>query len=224
MSGRLEVGFRVGVWVSGFVLGRLADDIAEDVQPDSEPDEQWPGQSEQPQEFEHIGERGSSVLNVWRGLAVAVRETVLDSLCGQIPQKQVPSRVAAYKTMALGTDDHQVTLAVGTVVVVFSFVVLSVPWYYALIAGMLVSGFTEFVIKEVPPDTDEYDPEQYRLWAAADDSEPETEETDPIEKLREQYARGELDEEEFERRVEEQLATETADADDQTDRDVLTER
>jgi hypothetical protein len=129
--------------------------------------------------------------------------------------------------MALGTDDHAVTLVVGTAVVLISFVVLSVPWYYALIAGMLISGFTEFVIKEVPPDTDEYDPEQYRLWAAADDSvtavEPETEEADPIEKLREQYARGELGEEEFERRVEKLLETETADAAEQTEPDRITE-
>lgn len=57
----------------------------------------------------------------------------------------------------LGSDDHWVTLVVATIIVVGLYGVFSVPWYWALVAGMIVSGVLEFAIKEVPPDTDAYD-------------------------------------------------------------------
>jgi hypothetical protein len=130
----------------------------------------------------------------------------------------------AGQQMASGPTDHPFTLVVGTVVVVLSFVVFSMPWYYALIAGMLVSGLTEFAIREVPADTEDYDPEQYRLWAAADENKTvtsaEAESEAAIEQLRERYAQGELSDEEFERKVEELLAT---DATEDAEREVLTE-
>jgi hypothetical protein len=126
--------------------------------------------------------------------------------------------------MAPESSDHRFTLVVGTAVAVLSYFALSMPWYYALIAAMIVSGLTEFAIKEVPPDTDDYDPKQYQLWAAADGKKTtasaETEPAEPIKQLRERYARGELDDEEFEQKVEKLLET---DGTDETERELLTE-
>jgi hypothetical protein len=126
--------------------------------------------------------------------------------------------------MPRGIDDHTFTIAVGTIVAVGSYAVLRIPWYHALIAAMIVSGVLELAIKEVPPDTDEYDPGQYQLWAAADDekndpgsAETETHADDSLDALRSRYARGEITEEQFERNVEALLETESVD-DPETER------
>jgi hypothetical protein len=111
------------------------------------------------------------------------------------------------------------------------YVVLQIPWYHALIAAMVVSGVIEFAIKEDPPDTDEYDPAQDQLWAAADSekndtgpAETETHMEDPLNALRNGYARGELTEKQFERTVETLLETESMDDAERTEqaRDLLT--
>ena len=136
----------------------------------------------------------------------------------------------------LGSDDHWFTLAVASIIVVVSYGVYSVPWYWALTIGMIVSGILEFAIKEIPPDTDEYNPNQYQLWDkgfgdSQDSSESTgrgtgTETDESIGVLRTRYARGDITDEQFERKVEKLLETESLD--EPTDRekaqDVLTER
>lgn len=67
----------------------------------------------------------------------------------------------------LGSNDHWFTLLVASTIVVVSYVAFSVPWYWALVVGMVVSGVLEFAIEEIPPETDKYDPDQYRLWDEA---------------------------------------------------------
>jgi hypothetical protein len=134
--------------------------------------------------------------------------------------------------MPRGIDDHPFTIVVGTVVAIGSYLVFSIPWYHALIAAMIVSGILEFAIKEVPPDSDEYDPAQYQLWAAADaqkdttvSAEAETDVDDPLDSLRDRYARGEITEEEFEQKAETLLETELIAEPEQTEdsEDILTE-
>ena len=136
----------------------------------------------------------------------------------------------------LGSDDHWFTLAVASIIIGVSYGVYSVPWYWALTIGMIVSGILEFAIKEIPPDTDEYNPNQYQLWDKGfGDSQDSSEstgrgtgtETDgSIGALRTRYARGEITDEQFEQKVEKLLETESLD--EPTDRekaqDVLTER
>lgn len=119
----------------------------------------------------------------------------------------------------LGSEDHWFTVVVATIIVVVSFVIFSVPWYWALIIGMIVSGIIEFAIKEIPPNPDAYDSNEYQLWEKAfGDSQNDTEnpiagtgtDTDePLETLRDRYARGELTDKQFEQKVEKLLETES---------------
>jgi len=136
----------------------------------------------------------------------------------------------------LGSDDHWFTLVVASIIVVVSYGVFSVPWYWALIIGMIVSGVIEFAIKEIPPDTDEYNPNQYQLWDRGfGDSQNSSESTvrgttmdtdGSIEALRSRYARGEITDEQFERKVEKLLETESLDEPREREKaqDILTER
>lgn len=115
-------------------------------------------------------------------------------------------------------DDHPVSLVAGFVTVTGVYVLTPAVWYAALIAGMVVSGVLEFAIKEVPPDTDEYDPEQYPLWAAPDSGSTlsnsrNTDSTDAaLSTLQERYASGELSDAEFENKVERLLESDRDDA------------
>ncbi|WP_211330607.1 SHOCT domain-containing protein [Halalkalicoccus subterraneus] len=132
----------------------------------------------------------------------------------------------------LGSDDHWFTLAVGTLIVLGLYVGFSVPWYWALVAAMLVSGVMEFAIKEVPPDPDAYDSSQYHLWNTAfgDSQSPSesaskeisTDSADSLEILQSRYARGELTDEQFEQKVEKLLETESVNK--STERDKARER
>ena len=136
----------------------------------------------------------------------------------------------------LGSDDHWFTLGVASVIVAVSYGVFSMPWYWALTVGMIVSGVIEFAIKEIPPDTDEYNPNQYQLWDEAfGDSQNNSESTNrgtttdtdgSIEALRNRYARGEITDEQFERKVEKLLETESVDEPKERKKaqDLLTER
>uniref|UniRef100_A0A7D5KMY7 SHOCT domain-containing protein n=2 Tax=Natrinema halophilum TaxID=1699371 RepID=A0A7D5KMY7_9EURY len=112
---------------------------------------------------------------------------------------------------------------------------LSMPWYWALVAGMLISGIVDMAIKEVPPDPDEYDPDQYELWDIAFGESQNsyessiegspTEDATPLETLRERYARGELTDEQFEKKVERLLETESLNTAEEREqaRDILTQ-
>jgi hypothetical protein len=126
-------------------------------------------------------------------------------------------------------DDHPVSLVAGFVTVAGVYVLTPAVWYTALIAGMIVSGVLEFAIKEVPPDTDEYDPEQYPLWAAADSGDVpsdgrNTDSTDDaLSTLQEQYASGELSDAEFEDKVERLLESDRYDAQSHPEEDSVME-
>ena len=82
------------------------------------------------------------------------------------------------------------------------------PWYWALIVGIIASGVIDCAIKEIPPDTDEYNPSQYQLWDEAfGDSQNSSESTiggkatdtdKSIEALHNRYARGQITDEQFE--------------------------
>lgn len=128
-------------------------------------------------------------------------------------------------------DEHWVSFAVGLVVVVLLALLLNIQWFWLLVFGAVVSGVVDLAIKEVPPDTENYDQEQYALWDAAfgagnadvdelqenlqrreqDKNAPESNEAQPdgLDTLRDRYARGELTEEQFERKVEHLLETDT---------------
>ncbi|TKX50415.1 SHOCT domain-containing protein [Halorubrum sp. ASP121] len=94
---------------------------------------------------------------------------------------------------------------------------------------MVVSGVLEFAIKEVPPDTDEYDPEQYPLWAAADSGDAPTDgrntdsTDDALSTLQERYASGELNDAEFEDKVERLLESDRDDAQSHLEEDSVME-
>mgnify|MGYP000391426880 CR=1 FL=1 len=126
-------------------------------------------------------------------------------------------------------DDHPVSLVAGFVTVAGVYVLTPAVWYAALIAGMVVSGVLEFAIKEVPPDTDEYDPEQYPLWAAADsgdvpsDSHDTDSADDALSTLQERYASGELSDAEFEDKVERLLESDRDDAPSHLEEDSVLE-
>jgi hypothetical protein len=126
----------------------------------------------------------------------------------------------------LSGDDHPVSFAAGAVAAAIGFLALGLAWYFALILGMIVSGLLEFGIKEIPPDTDDYDAEQYELWDAMTDDEPNHGESDEVARLRERYARGKIDEQQFERELEAALDAEMPDAtaEPSEQREVLRER
>ena len=126
----------------------------------------------------------------------------------------------------LSGDDHPVSFAAGAVAAATGFLALGLAWYFALILGMIVSGLLEFGIKEIPPDTDDYDAEQYELWDAMTDDEPNHGESDEVARLRERYARGKIDEQQFERELEAALDAEMPDAtaEPSEQREVLRER
>lgn len=115
-------------------------------------------------------------------------------------------------------DDHPVSLVAGFVTVTGVYVLTPAVWYAALIAGMILSGVLEFAIKEVPPDTDEYDPERHPLWAAADSGDVPTNRRntdstdDALSTLQERYASGELSDAEFENKIERLLESDRDDA------------
>jgi len=131
----------------------------------------------------------------------------------------------------ISSDDHWVSFAVGLVVIVFLALTLSIQWFWLLVIGAIVSGIVDLAIKEVPPDTENYDKEQYALWDAAfgagntDVSELQEnihhheqdenargsneDQPDGLDTLRDRYARGELTEEQFERKVEHLLESDT---------------
>jgi len=126
-------------------------------------------------------------------------------------------------------DDHPVSLVAGFVTVAGVYVLTPAVWYVALTAGMVASGVLEFTIKEVPPDTDEYDPEQYPLWAAADsgdvpsDSHDTGSADDALSTLQERYASGELSDAEFEDTVERLLESDRDDAPSHLEEDSVLE-
>jgi len=130
-----------------------------------------------------------------------------------------------------GNKDHWFTHVI-TVIAVVGLVLLSdLPWYWLLVVAMVISGVVEFAIREIPANMKSYDPEQYRLWDAGfgqdsevttdseltmtDDGDPKIEHVtasstqEGLETLRNRYARGELTEEQFERKVDHLLETET---------------
>ncbi|WP_266080054.1 SHOCT domain-containing protein [Haladaptatus caseinilyticus] len=135
----------------------------------------------------------------------------------------------------LGSDDHWFTLLTATIVVGVLYGAFSVPWYWALVAGMIVSGVVEFAIKEVPPETDAYDPNQYQLWHKAFGDPQDSNkgamrktpaETDgSLDTLRNRYANGELTDEQFEQKVEKVLESKSVDGSNEREKahDVLTE-
>ena len=128
-------------------------------------------------------------------------------------------------------DDHWISFTIALLVIAVVAFVFSVPWYWLLVIGALVSGIVEMAIKEVPPDPENYDRDQYVLWNAAfGDKNTNTEEirdklqdrekntngpksskgqSDELDTLRDRYARGEITEEQFERKVETLLKTDT---------------
>ena len=127
-------------------------------------------------------------------------------------------------------DDHWVSFTIALLVIAVIAFVSSVPWYWLLLIGALVTGVVEMAIKEVPPDSENYDEDQYVLWDAAfgdrnintdqaRDKLQEREEStniknsesqsDELDTLRDRYARGELTEEQFESKVETLLETDT---------------
>jgi len=136
----------------------------------------------------------------------------------------------------LGSDDHWFTVAVASIIVVVAYGAFSVPWYWALVVGAIVSGVLELAIEEIPPDTDEYDSSQYQLWEKAfGDTQNNSENTikgtttdsdESIEHLRNRYARGGLTDEQFERKVEKLLETESLDDSEEREkaRDLVTEQ
>lgn len=128
-------------------------------------------------------------------------------------------------------DDHWVSLLVGGAVMVLLGVLLNVQWFWLLLIGALVSGVVEMAITEVPPDPERYDEDQYVLWDAAfgdgtttedelraklrarENDEPvqptDEDRQDGLDRLRDRYARGDLTEEQFERKLEHLLETDT---------------
>lgn len=71
-------------------------------------------------------------------------------------------------------EDHWITLVAATVAVGGLGFLTGLPWFWLLVVGMIVSGIVEFVIREIPPDRDNYDPEEYRLWDAGFGQDSET--------------------------------------------------
>lgn len=69
-----------------------------------------------------------------------------------------------YNTGNMESKDHVVTIILGSVTVLVSILILSHPWFIALTLATIVSGVSEFLIKEVPRDTEDYDETQYELW------------------------------------------------------------
>ena len=127
-------------------------------------------------------------------------------------------------------DDHWISFTIALLVIAVIAFVSSVPWYWLLVIGALVTGVVEMAIKEVPPDSKNYDEDQYVLWDAAfGDGNTNTDQvrdklqerekstniknsenqTDELDTLRDRYARGELTEEQFESKVETLLETDT---------------
>lgn len=99
-------------------------------------------------------------------------------------------------------QDHVVSIVLGAGVVVICIVALSLPWFISLTVAALASGVSEFLIREVPKDPDDYDESEYELWEAMmNDSEKANEE--PIDRIKNQYRDGEIGEEEFEEKLDE---------------------
>lgn len=79
------------------------------------------------------------------------------------------------------SKDHVVTIILGSATVLVSMLILSQPWFIALTLATIVSGVSEFLIKEVPRDTEDYDETQYELWnvmMGSDEDQSEEEETE----------------------------------------------
>lgn len=79
------------------------------------------------------------------------------------------------------SKDHVVTIILGSVTVLVSMLILSQPWFIALTLATIVSGVSEFLIKEVPRDTEDYDETQYELWnvmIGSDEDQSEEEEAE----------------------------------------------
>ncbi|CQH64279.1 DUF2078 family protein (plasmid) [Halobacterium hubeiense] len=74
----------------------------------------------------------------------------------------------------LMNEDHWITLVAAIVTVGGLGLLSDLPWFWLLVAGMVVSGVVEFVIREIPPDRDNYDPAKYRLWDAGFGQDSET--------------------------------------------------
>ncbi|SNZ05963.1 Short C-terminal domain-containing protein [Natronoarchaeum philippinense] len=81
--------------------------------------------------------------------------------------------------------------------------------------GVLIVGYAAVIplVQTIfGDDEDEYDDEEWSHWTGRSKDESATEsdaESDPLETLRERYARGELTDEQFERKLERLLETET---------------
>lgn len=148
----------------------------------------------------------------------------------------------------LSGEDHWVSLAISLLVMVLLGVLLNIQLFGVLVIGAIVSGIVEMAIKEVPPNPENYDEDQYVLWDAAfgeettstEELQEKVQEREGNEKgqkssedqpagldtLRDRYARGELTEKQFERKVERLLETETLEdgAEDRRTSELLTER
>lgn len=97
-------------------------------------------------------------------------------------------------------QDHVVSVVLGAVVVVICIVALSLPWFISLTVAALASGVSEFLIKEVPKDLDDYDKSEYELWEAMmNDSDKAGKGS--IDDIKEQYRDGDITEEEFEQKL-----------------------
>ncbi len=129
-------------------------------------------------------------------------------------------------------NDHWFALTIALLTVAIVGILFTVPWFWLLILGMVISGVVEFAIREIPPDTANYGKEQYPLWDAAfgdgtestqeyqerirDREERKTvqetdiKQTDKLETLRERYVSGELTEEQFEHKLDTYIETEDA--------------
>ena len=127
-------------------------------------------------------------------------------------------------------DDHWVSLAIGLLVMVLCGFFLNIQLFWLLAIGALVSGIVDMAIKVVPPNPENYDEDQYILWDAAfgdgntsaeayqeklrereknkNIQKTNEEHPDALDSLRDRYVRGELTEEQFERKLDHLLETE----------------
>jgi hypothetical protein len=100
----------------------------------------------------------------------------------------------------MDNQDHVVSIVLGAGVVVICIVALSLPWFVALTVAGLASGVSEFLIKEVPKDLDDYDKSEYELWEAMMNDSGKAS-NGSMDDIKEQYLDGEITEEEFEQKL-----------------------